>query len=330
MRLARLGPGRHVLLIVSHHIVFDGWSRDILVRDLATAYRALAAGEPAPLADHPVQFADYAVWQHEHYSGEVLDEHLAFWRRELSGPLEPLELRPDTAGTQPTFRSRDLDYQLSPELASAVRRFAREEGATLFMTLLAAFKALLHLRTGARDVRVATLVSNRDWPSTHDLVGLFANVLVLRSEIAGGDSFRDLVHRVREGAISAYAHQGLPFETLLADLDRGGAVDRRGLLQIGFALHVASLPRIDLGGGVELELLRELAQGEEGEELNPSTFDLTLELVEVGELLHGRIEYARNVFDEPAIARLADDFQLLLERAVAAPDLPIETLRPAA
>jgi Condensation domain/Phosphopantetheine attachment site len=327
--LVRCAPDRYVLLVATHHIAFDGWSRDVFVREVAELYAAYAGGDESPLPDLPVQYGDFAAWQREHFTGPVLDEELGYWRDRLGGDLRPLELGASSRATATgsTFRSSDIGFSLGPGLAAEAAELAHSEGASIYMLLLAAFTSVLHAYSGSRDVRVASLVANRVWPNTQDLIGLFANIVVLRNEVDPAATFRELLHGVRETALGAYRHQSLPFESVLSALDLDATVDRRALLQFGLAVHVPAPPRRGLPG-VRMRLIRELAQRDEGDEesLNPSTFDLTLELVETGGSYVGKIEYSRDAFDRTLVARFAADLGRAVETAVRAPDTRVGEL----
>ncbi|HLL48050.1 MAG TPA: condensation domain-containing protein, partial [Longimicrobiaceae bacterium] len=218
--LLRLGAEEHVLVLCVHHVVSDGWSMGVLFGELSALYGAFARGEPSPLAELPIQYADYAVWQREHLSGEVLERQLAYWTRRLAGAPSLLELptdRPRPAAQ--SFRGARLRFELPAGLVDALGELARREDATLYMVLAAAFQLLLSRWSGQEDLVVGTPVAGRTHPETEGLIGLFANTLALRGDLSGEPTFRELLGRVRESALGAFAHQDLPFEKLLEELD---------------------------------------------------------------------------------------------------------------
>ncbi|MCP4662225.1 MAG: non-ribosomal peptide synthetase, partial [bacterium] len=219
--LLRLAPENQVILVTIHHIVSDGWSMEVLRRELAVLFAAFLRGEPAPLPELPLQYGDFAHWQRQWLVGEVLEAELAYWRVELAGAPPCLELpcdRPRPAVQ--TFRGRHLGVALSRELSAALAALSREHGATMFMTLLAAFTTLLSRWTGETDVVVGSPIAGRNHKEIEDLIGFFVNTLVLRTDLAGGTAnrgptYREVLARVREVALGAYAHQDLPFEQLV-------------------------------------------------------------------------------------------------------------------
>src|SRR5215475_5475732 len=211
-----LGEDRHVVLFTLHHIISDGWSMGVLMREVGALYQAFADGRPSPLAQLPIQYADFAHWQRRWLRGETLERQLTYWKRQLadSPPLLALPTdRPRPA--EQTFHGRVQHITLSRELSAALRELSRKEDVTLFMTLLAAFKTLLYRYTGQEDVVVGTTVANRNRAEIEGLIGFFVNTLALRTEFSGDSSFRELLGRVRETTLGAYAHQDLPFEMLV-------------------------------------------------------------------------------------------------------------------
>jgi amino acid adenylation domain-containing protein/non-ribosomal peptide synthase protein (TIGR01720 family) len=309
--LLRLGEQEHILLLTLHHSVADGWSLGVLVRELGALYPACRAGRPSPLPPPPLQYPDYAVWQRQWLQGAVLQEQLAYWRARLRG-LAVLELptdRPRPASL--SFRGAAQSFDLPSELLAALQALCRREKATLFMTLLAAFQALLGRHAGQDDVSVGTPVANRNRAELEGLIGFFVNTLVLRADLSGNPSFRALLARVREAALGAYAHQDLPFERLVADLQPQRDPSRNPLFQVMFALQNAPLTRLQLPGLTVSRLDTEEAS---------STFDLSVSLRETGEALAGWCEYSTDLFDEATIRRLLGHYRRLLEAIVANPD----------
>jgi hypothetical protein len=321
--LASFGRTSHLLLLELHHIVFDGFSRDLLVRELATLYSAFAGGREPALPPLPMQFGDFARWQREHYSGEVLARHLDFWTERLADPGPPLRLSSDGSAEE-RYTSGDLTFQLPRDLAVELERLGSGLGATLFMTLLAGFAVSLHRRTEETDFPIASMVANRSWPATQSLVGLFANVIVTRIRVDPRQSFHHLLTTVRDAALEGFRHEGLPFETLLGALDRAGA-DRRRLLQTGFGLHPPYSPPIAIPGGTMSVLRKEESAGGEGT-VNPSTFDLTLEMREVADGLGGHVQYKDHLFDRTEAKALVDELERTLAAVAAQPDIALEQI----
>jgi amino acid adenylation domain-containing protein len=311
--LLRLADDEHAVLFTLHHTAGDGWSLEILVRELGDLYAAAVDGRPPALPELPVQYADWAVAQQEWLRGPGAAEQLAYWRRQLGGDLPVLVFpmqrqRPAV----PRFRGAAQRVALGVDLSTALADLCRSAGATLFMCLLAAFKALLHLATGSEDLLVGTNIAGRGWPGTEELIGLFANDLALRTDLAGRPSFRELLARVRKTALDAYAHQDLPFEAIVADLRPERS--ESPLFQVmfvlqGFSPSVRELPGLTIA---PLEVSRQTAN-----------FDLTLTLGQGPGGLAGAFVYNLDLFDAPTVARLAEHFVLLLREIVADPDRPL-------
>ena len=306
-----------MVLLSMHHIISDGWSLGVLVRELAALYRAFAQGQPSPLPELPVQYADYAVWQRQWLQGERLQSQLAYWKQRLAG-LAPLELPTDRPRPAvQTFRGATLPVTLPRELAAGLQALSRQEGATLFMTLLAGWQALLARYSGQSDVAVGAPVANRTRVETEGLIGFFVNTLVLRADLGGGPSFRAALGRVREAVLAAYAQQDVPFEQVVEAVQPPRDLSRTPLFQVMFAWQNAPLPTAVVG---ELRL-RPVAV-----EAGTAKFDLTLDLAEAGEEIAGTLEYNTDLFERETIARLAGHLQTLLAGAVAGPERPLHEL----
>ncbi len=311
-RLLRLHAGEHLLLLTFHHAVSDGWSLGVALGDLASLY----AGEPLPPL--PVQYADYAVWQRELLSGERLERQLAYWRERLAG-LPPLELpadrpRPPVRG----HRGGGVAVALPASLAAPLRRLGRAAGATLFMTLLSGFAAVLARWSGQDDLAVGTAVANRRRRELEGLVGFFVNTLVLRADLAGGPPFAALLARAREATLGAFAHQDLPFERLVEALRPARDTGRNPLVQVLLVLQNMPLPRLDLPG---------LALSAVAVESRTAKFDLTLSLAEGDDgSIVGGLEYDADLFEAATAARLAGHLARLLAAAVAAPETAVSDL----
>jgi amino acid adenylation domain-containing protein len=319
VNLLREGERRHVLVVVVHHAVFDGWSGAVLMRELATLYAAERRGHAAPLSELPVQYADYAVWQRQWLRGDALARELSYWRERLAGAAVSLELPTDRPRPPVvTYRGARTAFVLSKPLHQRLAQLSRREGATLFMTLLAAFQVLLSRYSGQNDVVIGTPVANRTRPELEGLIGFFVNTLVLRTQLTPEDSFRELLRRVREVCLGAYAHQDLPFERLVEALSPPRDTSRNPVFQVMFALQNMELPALELPGlSVEpFEFERTTAQ-----------VDLTLYVMETAEGLRGTLEYSTDLFERQSIERLAAHWQCLLAHVVEAPDTPIAQLR---
>jgi amino acid adenylation domain-containing protein len=307
--LLRLEGREHHLFFFCHHIVFDGWSVGVLQHELGTLYGAFIAGRPSPLPEPAFQYGDFAAWQRRRLSGEVVAAQLAYWRQRLGGAPEALELPADRPRPPAqSFRGALLALGFPPGLAAGLRALTRGESSTLFITAFAAFAALLGRFTGQRDLVVGTPVAGRTAAGIEDLLGFFVNTLALRTDLAGDPSFRVLLGQVRESALSAYAHQDLPFERLVEELRPERELSRNPLVQVVFSLDPVE-------GG-------ELAPGLEQEPLRVTTrtakFDLTLFLEQEGGGLTAVLEYATDLFDATTMTRLGRSYLRLLECLVAA------------
>jgi amino acid adenylation domain-containing protein len=319
--LLRLSEEEHWLLLAVHHIVTDGWSMEILIRELATLYGAFAAGLPSPLAELPMQYADFAVWQRRQLTGETLETQLEYWRRQLAGAPGMLDLPTD----QPrpavqTWRGATLARTVPPPVAAGLRALCRREKATLFMTVLAALNVLLARYCRQDDLTVGFAVAGRSSEDTEGLIGFFVNALVLRADLAGDPPFRTLLHQVRETALNAYAHQDLPFEVLVERLRPERDLSRSPFFQVLLNVNTAA-PFPAFG--------RELTAGSLPMETGTAKFDLNISVIDAGSFLEVAIEYATDLFTAPTMARLLGHlFRLMAaaeqpERAVA--DLPLLT-----
>jgi non-ribosomal peptide synthetase component F len=314
----RLDAEDHALLLFAHHMVADGWSVAVLYRELSALYGAFARGEPSPLAPLPVQYADFAAWQRAHLAGERLDGQLAWWRERLEGLPEVLELPTDRARpAAASHRGATVPVRLPRALADALRELSRREGATLYMTLLAGFAALLRRYSGAEHFALGSPTAGRTRPETEGLIGFFVNTLVLRADLSGDPGFGELLARVRETTLGAYAHQDVPFERLVDELKPERTLGHHPLFQVFFTLNNAGemRPRLD---GLRVERLHVPSHG--------ARVDLTLSLVEAEDGIEGLVEYATDLFDRGTIERMLEHFGVLLSAAVADPSLPVSAL----
>ena len=308
--LLRLTADEHVLMVNVHHIASDGWSVGVFDRELAASYNALTVGIEPTFRPLPIQYADYAVWQRTWLQGPVLAAQRTYWQRQLAD-LRPLEL-PTDRPRPPVARHHGshLVMQLPLETSRSLKALSQREGATLFMTLLAAFQVLLHRYSGQTDIAVGSPIAGRRRPEVEGLIGCFINTLVLRSNLSGDPTFRELLTRVRETALGAYAHQDLPFEKLVEDLAPARDLSRHPLFQVLFVLQ--NTP----GGPLALD---HLTVERFPRDIESAKFDLHLSVRELAEGFHLRWEYAKDLFEASTVRRLAGHFAVLLDAIVADP-----------
>ncbi|HZB44769.1 MAG TPA: condensation domain-containing protein, partial [Pyrinomonadaceae bacterium] len=317
-KLLRLSPDDHVLLFTMHHIISDGWSAGVLVRELTAIYEAFAEGRESPLAELPIQYADFARWQREWLQGEVLESRLAYWRKQFADRLPVLDLPTDRPRPPvPSDRGAVRNITLPASLAEEVRAVCRAESVTLFMLLLAAFKVLLHRYSGQEDILVGSSIANRNHVETEGLIGLLINTLVLRTDLAGDPTFKELLARVREVSLGAYAHQDLPLEQILEELRPEWDASRAPVFQVAFQLQNFQLPSIELRG---LKLTPMTGA------VGTAKFDLSMSLVETPEGLTASLEYSTDLFDAETIARMLGHYRNLLEAIVADPSARLSDL----
>ncbi len=314
LRLLRLAADHHALLLTVHHIAADGWSLGILVRELGELYEARRQRREPRLAPLRLDYKDYACWQRRELRGERLEHGLAYWRRRLAGIPPPRRDGAASGGSGGEHR-----FQLSPELTRQLRELGRREGVTLFMCLLAGFAVLLRQTGGEDDLVVGTDSANRDRREVEDLAGFFVNQLVLRLDLGGNPTVRELLGRVRETALGAYAHQETPFERVVDELRPERLAGRHPLFQVKFVLQTAAMPELRLDGlqVVPVELERERAR---------SKYDLAFHLFPRGGHLDGRVTYSRDRFDQGAIAVMTEEYERLLHRMAADAERDIHRL----
>jgi amino acid adenylation domain-containing protein len=316
--LLRLAEQEHRLLLTLHHIVSDGWSMGVLFRELSALYGALSTGKPSPLAELPIQYPDFAVWQRQWLQREVLKGQLAYWKEKLADAPAALELPTDRPRPPVhTYRGTRQSLLLPKELNEALKALGRRQGVTLFMTLLAAFQTLLYRYTGQDDIAVGSPIAGRNRTEVEGLIGFFVNTLVLRSDLSENPSFLELLGRVRKVCLEAYAHQEVPFEKLVEELKPERNLSHSPLFQVLFALQ--NVPMTELR-------LTDLSVNTFKADRGTATFDLSLLMFEESSLLKGTIEYNTDLFDEATISRMQGHFQTLLESIVADPDRRLSDL----
>ena len=318
--LLQRGIQDHVFVLVMHHIVSDGWSLGIFWRELIAVYNAFYINRASPLPELPIQYADFAVWQRERLQGERLDELAAYWRRQLDG-LPTLQLPTDRPRPPVlSYRGAFQELALPRVLTGALKALSQREGVTLFMTLFAAFAVLLQRYCGQDDIVVGLPAASRDRTELEGLIGFFINSLVMRVDLSGDPGFRTLLARVRETALDAFAHQELPFEKLVEELQPARDLSRNPLFQVSFQLFSASDKRAE--EGVEAEATPALAVSR-----GSAIFDLAVNLWEGAEEIGGHLEYSTDLFDASTVARLAEHFKTLLKSVSINPDARLSDLQ---
>ncbi len=315
-RLLRLRAEEHALLFTLHHIVCDGWSIDVLLREVAALYRSLAAGLAPELPEPPFQYADYAVWQRRWLSGEGLEKPLVYWRRQLRDLVMP-ELPTDRPRpATPSHRGTHLSFRWPSGLAASLEALSRREHVSRFMTLLGAFQSLLHRWCGQDDISLGTPVAGRDRVEVESLIGFFVNTLVMRTRLSGDPSFQGLLARVRETALAAYAHQELPFDRLVEELSPERSGGHSPLFRVFFAVHEAP-PEPEIPGlSLRLERI----------DRRTATMDLSLVLTRTQDGLEGFFEYSHDLFDDATVMRLEGHFRNLIEAVAERPSQRLSIL----
>jgi amino acid adenylation domain-containing protein len=316
--LVKLEEETHAVLFTIHHIISDGWSLQLLVREVATLYQAFSSGKPSPLPELPVQYVDFAAWQRQVLQGETLENLLAYWSEQLARAPATLNLplartRPAVQGFSGAARAQSLPAALS----DALKALSHEEGVTLFMTLLAGFEIFLHQQTGQEDLILGTPITNRSRVELEGLIGFFSNSLVLRADLSGDPTFRELLARVREVALAAYAHQDLPFDKLVEELRPDRNLSHNPLFQVAFTLDNPTHQSLELTG---LTLTPIAAES------NTVQLDLILHMVDTGKELFSSLQYSTDLFDEAMVIKMLNDFETLLQEIVLNPDLRLREL----
>jgi amino acid adenylation domain-containing protein/thioester reductase-like protein len=310
--LLQVDEKEYVLLMTIHHISFDGWSIGVFMRELTILYNAFSRGRPSPLPELPIQYADFAKWQREWLQGEVLEHQLSYWKKQLSGSLPILNLPTDRPRpARQTFRGAIHSFHLPQPLSEAIKNLSQQEKCTPFMTLLAAFKALLYRYTGQEDIIVGSAAANRNRAELENLIGFFVNTLVLRTDLSENPTFRELLGSIRKITLEAQAHQDLPFDLLVAHLHPERNLNHQPLFQVAFILQNTP-PQVPELISVTLETLS-IHNG-------TAKFDLFLEMVETEQGLTGTFEYNTDLFEKATIERMCTHFTTLLESIVNNPD----------
>ena len=316
--LLQLWPNEHVLLLTIHHIVSDGWSQSILMNELSVLYEAHVTRRGSPLPELPIQYADFAEWQREWLSGAVLDQQIDYWRKHLSGAPPSLELPTDRPRPAvQSFNGARESFNLSRNLSVQLAELSRREDATLFMTLLAAFEVLLYRHTGQSDIVVGTPVANRNRKELEGLIGCFVNTLALRTDLSGDPTFRELLARVRETSLGAFANQDLPFEMLVEELRPVRDSSRNPIFQVIFVLQ--NMPEAD---SHQSDLIIKPVDVKTGR----AQFDLAFDVTEFEGQIHASLVYNTDLFDAPPMQLMAEHFKVLLAGLIVGVDGPISAL----
>ncbi|WP_341730886.1 condensation domain-containing protein [Microcoleus sp. EPA2] len=321
VKLLLFSATEYVLLINFHHIVADGWSIAVLIRELTSLYKAFAKNQLSPLPELPIQYADFAEWQHQWLQGEVLETQLAYWRQQLTN-IQPLNLPVDRPRPPvPTYRGAREFLALSPTLSDRLNLLSKQQNVTLFVTLLAAFQTLLYRYTGQENIALGTPIANRNRRELEGLIGFFVNTLVLRTDLSGNPIFLELLNRAKQVTVAAYEYQDLPFEKLVEALEPDRDLSRNPLFQISFSLQNTPAATLELP---------ELTWSAIDFDAGTAKLDLEFNLWEDFAGIKGQLTYSTDLFDSSTIARMLEHFQTLLESIVANPnqrlsDLPMLT-----
>lgn len=321
VHLIRIDDTTHVLFLCMHHIISDGWSLNIIRRELAILYQAFAAGQESPLTPLNIEYFDYAIWQRQWLHGEVLARQLSYWKKQLAGAPDLLALPTDRPrGAVQSLRGATHVFEIAPETANGLKNLSQSAGATLFMILLSAFKVLLNRYSGQDDMVIGTPIANRTHAEIEGIIGFFVNTLALRTNLAGNPSFLDILQRVRQTVLDAFAYQDLPFEQVIEAIQPDRDLARSPLIQAMFSIQLDGNQEQDTVDLAPLEVsLLPIEQ-------RTAKFDLTLTLSRNGQGLDAEFEYNTDLFDPSTIERMSEHFQVLLAGIVADPTQSIARL----
>src|ERR1051325_8846022 len=319
VRLMRVGEGEHVLVMVTHHIVSDGWSMGVMVREIGALYEAYSKGEESPLEELAIQYADYAAWQREWLKGEELDRQMRYWKGQMEGAPAAMELPTDRVRpAAQTYRGAQATFAINKEVSERLRQVSRREGVTMFMLLLSGYKVLLMRQSGQEDVVVGTPIANRRRKEVEGLIGYLANTLVLRSKVRGEDGFRELLSEVKEVTLGGDEHQDVPFEKLVEELQPDRSLSYNPLFQVMFAFQNNPVSLIRMPGlSVEISNIT----------TGTSKVDLTLDLSDEPGGIKGHIEYATDLYDEATIERMKQHYLNVVQSVASDPRQPIAAIK---
>ncbi|MEB3282828.1 MAG: amino acid adenylation domain-containing protein [Lyngbya sp.] len=322
--LLKLSETKFILLLTLHHIIADGWSRGVLLKEFSAIYKAFSEQKPSPLPELKIQYVDFAIWQQQWLSGEELKTQLSYWKQKLKN-LTTLNLPTDyPRPVTQSFRGKTQSLTLSKELTTALKTLSRQQGVTLFMTLLAAFKILLHRYSNQDDIVIGSPIANRNWQETESLIGFFVNTLVLRTDLSGNPSFEDVLKRVREVTSGAYKHQDLPFSKLVEELQPERHLSHNPLFQVMFQFQNEAY-QFQNSSSPELQLPN-LQISQFWIDPESTKFDLTWHLIERESEILVVIEYSTDLFKPDTIARMLGHFQMLLSEIIANPQVKLSYL----
>src|SRR6185503_6111067 len=326
VELLKLTDHDHVLLLTLHHIIADGWSMDILFRELGILYNSYVSGQNPALPELKIQYADFACWQRQWLTGDVLEHQLQYWKNQLSAAPAVLDLptdRPRPAVQM--FRGGVYSFAIESEIVDKLKQLGEHHHVTLFMTMLAAFKTLLYRYTGQTDLVVGSPIANRTRPELEGLIGFFANTLVLRTDLSGDPTFVELLARIREVTLGAFTYQDMPFEKLVEELHPERSLKHNPLFQVVFTFQ--SIPTSQTPqtppqhDGSSTGETAPVAVGN-----GTAKFDLMMTVIDYGQSAHGFLEYSTDLFDESSITLMIQRFQTLLANIALHPDSPISQL----
>ncbi|MBD3182749.1 amino acid adenylation domain-containing protein [Candidatus Poribacteria bacterium] len=318
VKIIKIGHEDHILLITFHHIVFDRWSFDILLKELSDLYSAFYSGKSSPLEELPIQYSDYSLWQNKLLEDGTLDEQLSYWLEKLSVPPEPLSLPTDRPRPSIlTYRGSRQTLMISRKLLQSLRKLGQREEVTLFMTMLSAFQVLLYRYSRQEDITLGVPVAGRGAVESEELIGSFINTIILRIDLSGEPTFRELLARVKKEALEAYANQDIPFEKIVEQINPERSLSYKPLFQVLFNLE--NTPK-------KVEKIRELIIEEYKFDSGIAPFDITLEISEKEQGLSCVFTYNTDLFESSTIQRMLEHFQNLLESLVTNPDERISVL----
>jgi len=312
--LVRLSETAHLFLVTMHHIISDGWSLEVFIRELVSLYTSVSQGLPASLPELPIQYTDYAHWQRQRLQGKLLANQLPYWRNQLAGAPEILALPTDRPRPPiQTYRGESVTSVLDAALTRRLYGLRQSSGTTLFMTLLSGFAVLLARYSGQQDIVIGTVIANRNHPNLEALMGLFINTLVLRFDLSGNPSSRNFLEQVRRTCLQAYDNQDLPFELLVEELQPARALSYSPLVQVAFDLSTP-MDKIEMPGLIMLPVEQQAIAAK---------FDLSLSVEETGTELHALWNYNPDLFDEATIIRMMNHYRNLLAGMAVDPDKPV-------
>lgn len=316
--VARLDQHEHIILLIMHHIISDAWSKGVLIDEITVLYEAFSAGRPSPLSELEIQYADYSVWQRDQAQSGLFDRQLAYWKKQLAGIRSVICLEPDSTGTFGSHEGATRVFSIGEGVMAGARKVSRRQDASLFMTLLAGFDMLISCLSGRDEVIVGANIANRNRLETEKLIGFFVNMLVLRIGLQGDPSFIEVVERVRQVTLSAYANQDQPYEKLVEEIGPASGFGRRDLFQVVFTIQNTPLRQLAAPG---LELSPVVTHDE------TTTHDLVLNMREAGTAMVGTVTYNRTMFREPSINRLLGGYELALSALTDAPEMRLSQLK---